>query len=408
MYTNIRYHYMTSHLLTGRWPLDLSRAMPLHDFFMDDSDKEDISPLEQQRRRQQTEKGRISAMVSRRVAQDQQGPSQNVVPSGQSALDSTDLGKAKELQKQYLTKRIHHAYSMTKAYEVSDRDPKKKIFKSRARCVWSLLCCLANVLEHILLVNDTARNRLKSVINTIVPDDTTTRLKGPAVGDKSIVCAIMNQVQNCIATYEQKLEGFDGVKRYDWHCLSLPCPTRVLNVADAVNIHAGYTSYMISAAGGIGQSLQRLGFPKDIPTLEQANWVIQVMCGDALEANSSAFHSERRLLAHKRFQEGSGFNRAAIRFKCCNHQLGLIRKPVVLGVARYWSTLVRLAHLFECAGFRRRVAAGMVALLSGSGPGAFQRTSASSSSLFYLFSTWSFLVMILEELVLPLPFGTTF
>ena len=94
----------------------------------------------------------------------------------------------------------------------------------------------------------------KFVIITIVPVDTNTRLKGPAVGDRSVVFTVMNQVTNCIVRYEDGCSNPESA----WHCLSIPCPVTILNAANTAHLHAAYTSYLVAGALGIGNSLNIL------------------------------------------------------------------------------------------------------------------------------------------------------
>ena len=268
--------------------------------------------------------------------------------------------KQLDLQKRFFTGRLHHAYALHKSYDMSSSDPAKDLQRSRARCAWSLLCAVANALEQVFSVAPA-----KFVINTIVPDDTNARLKGPAVGDRSVVFTVMNQVTNCIVRYEDGCSNPESA----WHCLSIPCPVTILNAANTAHLHAAYTSYLVAGALGIGNSLNRLGLSTSISdALGKAKWVAQVMTGDALETNSSTFHMERVLLGFARKSERP-CNKLAIRLKCGNRQLCLIRRHCVLSVEKFWATIVRLGHLFECAGFRRKFTAAILSLLKR--PGTF-------------------------------------
>lgn len=337
--------------------------MPLGNFFLHIEDDEDQDDDDKERKRKQTEKARTAALVSRvrrKTVQPELGSEQS-----QHQLEDS---RAREIQKRFFTRRLRYSFALSRAYEATAPDPKKAIMRDRARCAWSLLCCLAKSLENIFAVD--GGTRIKHAINTVVPDDTTTRFKGPNPGDRTLVHTIMNSVQCCIVTYETT-----GAKaNANWHCLAMPCPSTIIRAPDAQNIHEGYSSFLVCGANGVGKALQRLGVPVNLATDHGAQWQVQVMCGDALEANSSAFHSERKLLFHNRRTKGECHNKIAFRLQCCNHQLNLIRKPIVLGIERYWATLVRLAHLFECAAFRRRFAAGLVTLLSVNG--AFERDFA--------------------------------
>lgn len=272
--------------------------------------------------------------------------------------------KQRELQTNFFTGRLHYMSVFTKQFEQVSPDQKQNVQRNRARCAWSLLCALVNALEHVFAISSSASP--KFVINTVIPDDTNTRLKGPAVGDKTVIYTVMNQMQNIIVHY-----GNEGVKtECPWHCLFLPCPVAILNAPNTEHLHSAYVSYMIAGASGIGKGLQRVGLkPVIAEKMQKAKWVVQIMTADAIETNASTFHVERVLLGHAR-QQDRACNRVAIRFKCLNHQLSLTRKPCVLAVDRFWSTLVRLAHLFECASFRRRFTAGILSLLKK--PGAFQ------------------------------------
>ena len=80
--------------------------------------------------------------------------------------------------------------------------------------------------------------------------------------------------------------------------------------------------------------------------------------GDALRANDAAFRREAFLLS----QCNSG-NICALRLRCSVHQLSLIRKVAVLMIPKFWSTIVRLAHLFEILAFRKTFASSMYALI---------------------------------------------
>lgn len=322
--------------------------------------------LRELKRRKQTEAAR-SALASARAVKKVQDAAGSV-RGAQKVLSA-----AETMQRRFLTGRLHHAFAISRSYEASTPDPKKNIQRDRARCAWSLLCSLARALDSILAIGEHGTPRF--VINTIVPDDTTTRIRGPNPGDRALVHTIMNQVQTCVVTYEDcNVDDNPG-----WHCLAMPCPTTILHVADTANIHAAYSSYLISGATGLGRTWQSLGLSEAVNQgLSKAKWVVQVMCADALEANNSAFHIERQVLAHKRdiIGEDHDHNRVALRLRCNNHQLGLIRKPIVLGISNFWATLVRLAHLLECASFRRRFAAAILSFLRK--PGNFESAWAQS------------------------------
>ena len=343
--------------------------MALGDLFMaEDTDSEcgDGKPAEaavgQERKNwERTKKARNASLVARALKK-REGAQRCDVDDGIPSV-------AKDLQKKFLTGRIHHAYALLKSYDVkpgaANANPTRAIQRGRARCAWSLLCLLAQVLESVFSVSQTPP--VRHVINTIVADDTNTRLK--TTGDtrsRAIVFTVMNQVQNCVVEYERPLPS-----KHSYKCLAIPCPTIALKSAHAGNIHAAYTSYAVAGASGVGCQLQRLELsPEIFNGLGSARWVLQVMCGDALKANNAMFQMQREHLAKEKKRDPKQ-NRVAIRFKCSNHQLGLVRRPAVLAVKGFWSCLVRLAHLFECSSFRRRFTTSLLAVLQK--PEVFQR-----------------------------------
>lgn len=345
-------------------------AMPLGKFFSD-------TPLEDNEidqgvtsRRSQTEKARnalATSRVSRRWARTVQ---KEIGIHHESSKSSEETKGAQALQKQFFTGRLHHTHALSHSYEsITCPDQNKANQRGRARCTWSLLRAIAQAFEAVFASPQAPP--VKFVINTVVPDDTNTRMKGPNQGDRSLVHTVMNVVQSC-AVYCDGLLKQGANKNHDWQCFSIPCPLSVLKTANTDHIHAAYRSTLVACASGLGERWKAFSLKPEVSrAVANAKWAAQVMCGDALEANSSAFRCERTLLAHNRQRSVKVCNTVAIRFKCCNHQLGLVRKPVVLGIERYWSTLVRLAHLMECAGFRRRFTAALVSLLQK--PGIFQR-----------------------------------
>lgn len=362
-------------------------AMPLSSFFdgADDGDESDHSEVKQRRKRQ-TEKARI-ALAASRATRKAEREAESASASAQTPFsltaNSATPRAAQDLQKKFLTGRLHYTHAMSQGFEnILQPDQKKANHRGRARCVYSLLRAIAQVFEALFPSSQASPDTaVQCIINTIVPDDTNTRLKGPGRGDRSLVHTVMNVVQSCVVYYEKPLS--DG---HNWHCFSLPCPVSILKVANTEHIHAAYASYLIAGAAGLGQRWKALGISSSVTdAIANGKWIVQLMCGDALEANSSAFRLERQLLAVKRAHSSdNGWRTVAIRFKCLNHQVGLVRKPIVLGIGRYWATLVRLSHLYECAAFRRRFTAAMVSLVQK--PGVFQCSLTSTLSLCVLVS----------------------
>ena len=224
-------------------------------------------------------------------------------------------------------------------------DVKQQFVRERARCAWSFMCAMKDTIVELFQV----RGDVQHVLNTCVADDTSTKLKPPN-GSRSIVYTVMNSIQSA------QIRFSDG----SWDCLFIPTPVKCLLSGKSSSIHKAFTSWLLVSAAGPGEIWKRLGCPGDM--LQKCVWRTTVLIGDALKANDGAwkFEQQNRI---KALMPGS----MGIRIKCCNHQLCLVRKPVVLSIERFWATIVRLGHLLETHSFRRALAAGFVRLLQQDG-----------------------------------------
>ena len=302
--------------------------------------------------RNRTEKGRTHFLLNKqkaRLAAEQPRP-------------ANEESKCAQLQKFFFTSKFFKAQLEEGVYASDGVSDYKSFGLDRARSVYSLARCLAEVISKFFTAEN-PETRLFHAINTHVVDDTSTRLKGPTHADRATVFTIMNTVQCLHARYTPinvlaaqgntgKVEEADGCKS-----LRVPTPLQLVTNADATGIHRGFADSAVLTAQGMGRMLQRFGAPKD-PT-PQAAWKTFVFAGDALKANEAAFRAECLEL----FQSNKE-KQLAIRFRCAIHQICLIRKPVVLSVPKLWSTVVRLSHLFETMSFRKSLARALTNYVS--------------------------------------------
>jgi hypothetical protein len=96
----------------------------------------------------------------------------------------------------------------------------------------------------------------------------------------------------------------------------------------------------------VGQRFIRLGLNPDIG--KHITAVVQVVVDDSFKANTVVFRSLRQ-----RIQNQVTVQHLALNFKCGVHLGNLIRKSLVLSIPGFWSTVVRLGHLFSLCRFRR-------------------------------------------------------
>jgi hypothetical protein len=103
---------------------------------------------------------------------------------------------------------------------------------------------------------------------------------------------------------------------------------------------------------GVGHRFLNLGLN---PQVDQCiPLVVQCVCDDSFRANAVVFREIR-----KKVQEQAEVRHLALNMKCSIHLGNLIRKSLVLSIPGYWSTVVRLGHLFQLSRFRRRFKAAM-------------------------------------------------
>eukprot|EP00435_Cladocopium_sp_Y103_P032496 s25_g8.t1 len=301
--------------------------MPLSDLWnAEDDPSEDAEALTEHqilKRRVRTEAARSAARVARRK------------PDATAAEAVESDGKynmfARRLQNEHLS---HSARSLTIGHRpYSDQDcqaevdAKQQVARERARCVWSLLKALGTMVQNLL---QPAGKAARHLVNVCTADDTSTSLK-PAAGDRNVVCTIMNTVESALIRYD------DG----SWECMYIPTPLQVLNTSTASSIHASFVSWLLVSSSGVGFRWLSLGVQNN--ALQAVEWKSCIMVGDALKANACAWKAETKLL----LSDSALPKTLGLRVKCSLHQLGLIRKPAVLSASSYWTTLVRLGHLYE-------------------------------------------------------------
>ena len=223
--------------------------------------------------------------------------------------------------------------------------------RDRARSVCSLMKAMAQVLTEMVR----GHMDVKHVLNINVIDDTSTRLRGPSSSDPTTVFTIMNSVQR-VHVRREAAEGWATNGCLPHQSFNVPTPLVVLDNADATTISESAMACSLVTAGGVGELFERCGVPNDIYQGD-ASFRTFVFVGDSLRANDRAYAIERGRLLQKRKTEESYKRNSLLKIKCCVHQIALIRKPVVLLIPRYWTTLVRISHLFETVSFRKQMAA---------------------------------------------------
>ncbi|CAK9110233.1 unnamed protein product, partial [Durusdinium trenchii] len=147
-------------------------------------------------------------------------------------------------------------------------------------------------------------------------------------------------------------------------CTMLPTPFLSLPSQKTEDVYGAYSAHLIVSNGSIGHRIQAL--ENAVPNigaklqdlLDQVGWKLHVFVGDAAKTNSAIFKIQ------KRHQLAVGAKRKlSIQIKCLLHQICLVRRPSILAIDAYWSTVVRLAHLFENWSFKRQFGISLLHIL---------------------------------------------
>ena len=139
-------------------------------------------------------------------------------------------------------------------------------------------------------------------------------------------------------------------------------PIAALERADTACLYSEFMSWVLAFAGYVGWRLQVWGIPPDLFKHVRR----QTMCfvGDAIKVNDSVFkYFTQTIKSGPTPEQGKHL---ALQIRCGIHQVGLTRRNIALGYEGYWSSLVRLGHLFEGFSFRTPFAASMSMLIQSS------------------------------------------
>ena len=299
-------------------------------------------------RRLQTEKARIKKQLKSQ-AEKLQRQNENAAQQSFGAAPKPVASYAEHLRHWFFTPAFVNVQKQENVYK---KDDWKTYQKDRARGVFCLIRALVTTINSLFTVSPSqSRPEIFHTLNVHTVDDTSTRMRPPSRQNDSgvSVYTIMNSVQNLHIRYEKSTGG----------CLSLRVPTPLvcLEQATATEIHKAFISIALVTARGVGDMLHACGIEKDVID-KTSQWKTFVFMGDALPANDASFRREAQLLSSSNKR-----NHLALRLKCGIHQIALVRKVAVLMVPKFWSTVVRMSHLFEVFSFRRSFAYTLASIL---------------------------------------------
>ena len=339
--------------------------MPLLDLCLDETCEPNetgtVEESETEERRQKkdankrrTEKAKQTALMNR--LKRKAGDLHDMKVEGDEKSDSW----AKRIQERYFTPKFS-AIAPLNTDNPFGQTQFQRIGIERERAVMSFLIQLLLMLQKLL--TPAPGEKVEQVLDCVILDDTSTRIQDK--DSMRSIHSVTNTVQTLHVIYSDS----------SCECTMLPTPFISLPGQKTDDVYSAYSAHLIVSNGPIGHRIQALeNAVPDIGAklqdlLEQVGWKLHVFVGDAAKTNSAIFRIQ------KRRQLAAGTKRKlSIQVKCLLHQICLVRRPSILAIDSYWSTVVRLAHLFENWSFKRQFGISLLHILKQ--PGRFQRLLA--------------------------------
>ena len=194
---------------------------------------------------------------------------------------------------------------------------------------------------------------IQHVVVSSVVDDFSIKLAKNRNGVQSfsIASASMNNVQHVFA------------RRQDGSCFLFQLFQPMISLVDASakQMYRSFTSWLFITPESTGYRLVQWGLASSI--LDEVPMKVLLLVTDALTANKTMFNEFCRDAQN----EASTKNKTlSLHLFCSIHQICLVRRPIVLGLSGYWSSLVRLGHLVRLPSFRSRFQKSMIHVIISS------------------------------------------
>lgn len=200
------------------------------------------------------------------------------------------------------------------------------------------------------------------LLSCIVLDDTNMRLSqaDPQVNSwkSSRIVSVMNVVQALVVSYSPASTGHDrGCKVFNVHT-----PLVCLPKADCDGLYFEFISRVFVLFGQVSYRFCMLGMASQLLRRVAIQGVC--VCMDALATNQAVLKRLRLQIQQHHAERGCQeqiFPMLAV--LCEIHGLALARKSLVSSLPGFWSSVVRLAHLFEVGNFRLQFRRCLVAVI---------------------------------------------
>ena len=240
--------------------------------------------------------------------------------------------------------------------------------KHRLRLLWSWFVSLTGSIWTFLR---SQHGRMRHVLNVCVVDDTNMRLASPEdPSRRSRVASCMNVVQTLLFNVKKDPSESDDRREDDTLRRSylLHTPLVPLDRTNAKGLAAELTSWLFLWLDGIGERFLKF-MPEARPDKSCCDIPIKGLniCWDSLKTNMAVLKG-LGTAAYVQWQSSAMSGRIHPLFssRCSLHQIALVRKQLLFFFDEHWSTLVRLAHLFETQSFRTQFHRALLKVISAS------------------------------------------
>ena len=245
----------------------------------------------------------------------------------------------------------------------------KKFRFRRLRLLWSFF---NSFIQSIIACFYDSRAKVRHVINVAVVDDTNMKLACPykSTGRSRVsrVMSVMNNMQTVIFNIDtsggndQPPAGFapDDCQAArnlttSHRTFLVHTPMVPLERANTWGLAREFCSWIFIWLGTMGERWFRFtNFASEMRDAVGQYIPVQVLvvCWDSLKTNMAVLKG-LRYASH-------------LSIRCSLHQITLCRKPLLFQWKGHWSTIVRLAHLFEAHSFRRQFQRCLLKIISSS------------------------------------------
>lgn len=241
--------------------------------------------------------------------------------------------------------------------------------KRRQRLLWSWFCAFTQSVCSFL-----SQNSPSHILNVTVVDDTNITLaparRESGRNQRSRAISCMNLLQTLIF----RVNGSNGHSDGAYRTFLVHTPVMPLERADTKGLSREFISWLFVWLGSIGSRFLKFCGPHGhsegaAGTTSRIPIQNLIICFDSLKTNLSVLKGLRQtVFKKKQGMESTGSDLKQIfpflAVRCSLHQLALTRKLLIFFYRSHWSSVVRLAHLFETHNFREQFRKSLLRVLT--------------------------------------------